>query len=159
MTFRRMARRMSSTGPLLLLLLIACTDAVPQVPGADERLALELAAARHMRARYPGDPLALDPAFQEPDHAPGWPTAGQRDSARTAALARALDARVTSDRAGGGVYLLLSEPVIRGDTATITITVAWSGAGRRGGYETQALTLVRERGAWRVVRSVQLGIT
>ncbi|MEJ7809993.1 MAG: hypothetical protein WKG32_06180 [Gemmatimonadaceae bacterium] len=158
----RLSDRLAGLGAAAIAsVLLACADTntVPQPAGADEQLVTELAAARHMRETYPGQPLALDPAFQRPVDAPGWPSAGRRDSARTAALARELGARITSDRAGGGIYLLLSEPVVRGDTAAVTVTAAWSGDPRRSGYETRALTLVRERGAWRVVGYSQLGIS
>jgi len=126
-------------------------------------LAVELAAARHMRETYRSDSLTLDPFFARPVDAPGHPNAGRRDSARTAALASELGAHVASDRTRPGVYLLLSAPAVRGDTAEVTVTAAWwelAGSRHgRSGYETRALVLARQNGAWRVVRERQLGIT
>lgn len=122
-------------------------------------LAVEIAAARHMREEYPGTPLTLDAAFQRPDAAPGSASAGLRDSSRTAALAAAIGARVVSGPSREGVHLVLSAPVVRGDTAALTITATWPAGSRGRGYETRQLTLARANGAWRVIRARQLGIS
>lgn len=134
-------------------------------PGAE--LAVEVAATRHMLARSTGHGFRLrdvtvNPAFADSISAPGVPGRALRDSARTAALAAALGARVAVARDSLGVHVLLSRPVVRRDTADVTVTITWPNVGRgraHTGYETVALTLARERGAWRVVRARQLGIS
>jgi len=145
------------------LLSLACTFSSPAPRSADEPLAVELAAAQHMLVRRASGGITLDSLFARSVDAPGQPNAGRRSSARTLALARDLSARISSDRAQPGVYLLLSEPVVRGNAAEITITAVWSsgerGGGGPAGYETRALVLTREHGVWRVVRHVQLGIS
>ena len=116
-----------------------------------------------MLASYPSDVVTLDPRLAVRESAPGVPNAGRRDSTHTAALARELNARVSTELARPGVHLLLSAPLIRADTAELSITAAWSGSGGRargqGGYETRGLVLVRTQGIWRVARFRQLGIS
>lgn len=161
-----MDRALRSIVRLLAAWLGAACAAQAPAPAGDlpvDELAVELAAARHMRETYRSDTLTLDPSFARPVDAPGHPNAGRRDSVRTAALARALGARVASDRTRPGVYLLLSAPDVRADTAAVTVTAVWSElAGSphgRSGYETRALVLARQNRAWRVIRERQLGIT
>ena len=163
--FRPRALLTFAAGAGLVIGSAAPADAQPAT-GAE--LAVEVAAARHMLARSPGHgfrlrDVTLDPAFADSISAPGSPGRARRDSARTAALAAAVDARAAAARDSSSVHVLLSEPIVRGDTAAITATIRWpeGSRSRRGlfGYETVALTLALERGAWRVVRERQLGIS
>jgi hypothetical protein len=138
---------------------IACAAAPQPAPGS---ATIELAAARSMLASYPSDAVTLDPRLAVAESAPGVPSTERRDGAQTATLARELGARVATDRTGAGTYLILSAPVVRGDSAELTITAAWSrrdGGVVSGGYETRGLVLARTQGSWRVVRFQQLGIS
>ena len=155
---------MMRTLPLLALALLACAT-TGRAPGdAGDAVAIETAAVRYMLEDYPDARrgITLDPSLAAADAAPGWPAPGRRDSVRTAQLARALTARVgTKPAEGRGVHLVLSAPVERGDSASVTVTVTWPGDGtpRSAGYETRAYVLVRTNGRWQVRREIQLGIT
>lgn len=148
-------------------LALACAARAGAQSGTGAELAVEVAAARHMLARSSSHgfrlrDVTLNPAYADSISAPGGPRRARRDSVRTAELAAAIGARVAVARDSSGVHVLLSEPMVRGDTAAVTVTISWPNS-RRGrgivGYETVALTLAREHGAWHVVRERQLGIT
>lgn len=152
------------TLPLLALALLACVTTGRAPADAGDTLAIETAAVRHMLEDHPAarHGITLDASLAGADAAPGWPTAGVRDSVRTVALARALAARVVPKPVEGrGVHLVLSEPMVRGDSAWVTVTLAWHGDGspRSAGYETRAYVIVRTDGRWQVRRQTQLGIT
>lgn len=159
----RMHRRRSCRLPVTFILVVLGVLATwtggagAQPRSGPDTLAVEIAAARHMHAQHPRTPLTLDAALQRPDATPGTASAGLRDSARTVALAGAIGARVVNGPTGEGVYLVLSDPVVHGDTATVTITASWPAGSRGRGYETRQLCLARVDGAWRVVRTRQLG--
>lgn len=125
--------------------------------------AIEATAAGHMLSTYPAARLTIDSAYTTADAAPGGPTGRYRPSARTTALATALQATVGSDVKDDGMRLRLSEPQVFGDTARITVTLHWGpqAGGTRGqsGYHTRRFTMVREGEAWRVAEVRELGIT
>ena len=160
-------------GHLAGLALVACVRPSPS-PSAEEArgprdaLAVEVVAARHMLAEDSDLRVLITRAFADSFSSPGYAGARQRDSARTAELAQGLNARIRTASADPWelpdttAFLVSSEPVIHGDTATITVTTYW----RRGppsrlstGYLTQALTLARGLGGWRVIRTKDLGGT
>jgi hypothetical protein len=132
-----------------------------------DSLAVEVAAARHLLEPYADLAIEIQPAFGDSIAAPGSPGPTLRDAARTAAIARTLAARVAERPRGQRVAdqtaeVLLSAPQFRGDTATITGTIGWyrDATPRSGsGYETVALTLLRDGARWRVIRVNELGRT
>jgi hypothetical protein len=146
---------------------------IPTSAQADT-LRIEIAAARAMQAhQYAKGQLALDPSFAAQGHAPGEGDR-LRPTARTEALAKAIRADVrkysevsncgSAKRCGlSGVaaVLLLSEPSITGDTATVTATMRQNTHSTRQpqDYETTLITLVRRAAGWTVIREVQLGIS
>ena len=146
---------------------------VPIAAQADT-LRIEIAAARAMKAhQYAKGRLALDPSFAAQGHAPGE-SDRLRPTPRTEALARAIRADVrryseisncgSARRCGlSGVaaHLMLSEPSITGDTATVTATIRQNTRRTRDpqDYETTLITLVRGATGWTVTREVQLGIS
>jgi hypothetical protein len=140
----------------------------------DLRESAELAAAREILAsgNVPQRrPVAIEPDFSDDSSAPGYVSErfGRRPAARSEALARALGGRVATVRElrncpnCAEVVLTLSDPVIKGDTAIVAVTATYGYRGRRrrffSGYETVRFTMVRVRGAWRVIKSEQLGVT
>lgn len=137
-----------------------------------DTLLIEIAAARAMQAhQYAKGQLALDPLFAAPAHAPGIGDR-LRPSARTEALAKAIHANVRKYSeisncgsrthcalSGVAALLLLSEPIIAGDTATVTATIRQNSPSVRQpqDYETILITLARAAAGWSVIREVQLG--
>ena len=156
---------------LLAVGLLACAHRPSESPQSPVRsvdpLTVEVAAARHLLKPYADLEIEIQPAFTDAFSSPGSPGPTLRDSARTIAIASALGARVAErprdrSRADKTAEVLLSEPHVRGDTATITGTIGWyrDATPRSGsGYETSALTLARENDHWRVVRVEVLGQT
>lgn len=124
---------------------------------------VELTAARHLLKEHPRSAVMVDSRYAWAERAPGYPSGAVRPSDRTAALAAALGASVGAGPPDGGVYLILSEPVMADDSVHVTVTAQWKGGADwragRSGYQTQTLVLVREGAAWRVVRVVDLGIS
>ena len=139
-----------------------------------DTLLIEIAAARAMQAhQYAKGSLGLDPRFGAPGHAPG--VANQlRPASRTDALARAIGATVrtyseasacTERRpcrlTGVAAHVMLSQPSIEGDTATITGTIRQNSPSARQpqDYETLLLVLVRRGANWAVIQQRKLGIS
>jgi hypothetical protein len=164
----------SRLGHLAGLALVACVSppqpspGVENVRGPGDALAVEVVAAEHMLAEHSDLRVLITRAFADSFSSPGYAGTPQRDSARTADLAQRLNARTRIASADPWelpdttAFLISSEPVIHGDTATITITTYWRrGPPSRlnGGYLTQALTLARGVGGWRVIRAKDLGGT
>ena len=169
---RACGRRQGSLPCALLAVgLLACAprpSESPQLPVRSvDPLTVEVAAARHLLERYADLEIEIQPAFTDAVSSPGSPGPTLRDSARTVAIASALGARVAErsrgrSRAHKTAEVLLSEPHVRGDTATITGTIWWHRDARPrsgSGYETSALTLLCENDRWRVVRVEVLGQT
>ena len=159
LTFLRRLHLVSS----VLALAAASACVAPGGTMGDPQAAIELVAARSLLSRYPDARVTIDSAYTIAGAAPGGPTGTFRPSARTGALATALRASVGSHVPDDGVRLRLSEPRVVDDSMRVTVTLDWgSGSGvtpGRSGYHTQRLTLLHERGSWRVVRIEELGIT
>ena len=152
-------------GLALAVTSLACRLDDGPARGASGAAGVELAAARRILGAHPAPSDArvhLDPAFAAAGTAPGARTDRLRPAARSKQLADALGASVSGQRATDAVYLILSEPVLAGDSAALSATVVyptgtWPRSSQR--YETLALTLRRrDGGAWRVERVAQLGI-
>ncbi len=129
--------------------------------GPTEAGAAEIVAARYVLEHHVSVAIYIDSAFARAEDAPGGATSAFRGIARMRRLVTAFGADATSSDPGNGVYLVLSDPVLRGDSADVTITV-WYPTGSsklRRGYETLALTLVHDTRGWTVRRKVQLGIS
>src|SRR5947207_1980698 len=109
-----------------------------------DTLLIEIASARAMQAhQHANGRLALDPLFTAAGHAPGE-SLGLRPSGRTDAIARAIGAVVRRYSevfscapgsrcrlSGVAAHLMLSDPSIAGDTATVTATVRQNSSGSR----------------------------
>ena len=153
-------------GLALAVTSLACRLDDGPARGASGAAGVELAAARRILGAHPAPSDArvhLDPAFAAAGSAPGVRTGRLRPAARSKQLADALGASVSGQRAADAVYLILSEPVLTGDSAALSATVVYPTGLALGwssqGYETLALTLRRrDGGAWRVERVAQLGI-
>lgn len=142
---------------LLILLLL---PAISTAQASRDVEAIERAAARHLLARHPSWSVHLDAAFAEPRTAPGVRSSVARPQHRTLLLADSLRAIVSSQRAETTVHLMLSDPVVRGDTATVSVTVDYlrPHGRRRGFYETIEVVLARTANGWHVIGETQLGI-
>jgi hypothetical protein len=57
------------------------------------------------------------------------------------------------------VLLILSNPIVSAETATVTVTARYSAGREVVGYETVRFTLVGRGNAWRVLKAEQLGVT
>ncbi len=142
-----------------------------------DRVAIEVAAARTMLAhQYNKGSVSIDPAEGAQGHAPSHPGVGKlRPAAHTERLAKVLSASVrryadvTSctdgqppcAMSGTSTHIILSAPIIVGDTASVTATIYQNSPSKRQpvDYETVLLTLVRRPGGWAVVKEDQLGIS
>ena len=122
--------------------------------------AVELAAARHLLDRHPKWIIHLDSAFAAPGTAPGL-RAGLRPRDRTMRLADSVRAIVTTQRKAGTINLIVSDPVISGDRATVSVTVSYlHGPGPRNGfYETVEVRLAKQGSEWKIIGETSLGIT
>jgi hypothetical protein len=170
-------RRVSAFAALAIAVLLsaegACASRSVAAPsavatGSAHALAVELAAARHLLTDYADLQVVIHPMFADSFSSPGYPGPARRDEARTAALARALAGTVYAEPNSsrgvvkGTARLILSEPVVRTDTAWVTGTILWyrDDQPRWGrGYRTDRFTLTREVTGWRVLRTDVLGIT
>ena len=163
-----MSLRRSSAAVLAAVLLCP----FPGVAQSDTLL-VEIAAAKVMqRHQYANGELGLDPQSAEAGRAPGLPFTA-RPSARTQTIARAIHASVraysevrncgTATRCqlhGVVAHLILSEPSITADTATITATIWQNSSGVQPvNYESTLIVLRRQGGVWAVIREEQLGIS
>lgn len=144
------------------MVITVCAACFAQGPAAVDRgKDVELAAARHILQLYPSAVVVIDSMYAGAEQAPGYPSGQVRPPSRTTALVVGLRATVGASAPDGGVYLILSQPVVSAESARVTVTAQWKGGPgwRRGrsGYHTQALVLVREAGAWRVAEVRDLG--
>lgn len=138
----------------LILLLLASPVGKAAAQAAASRV--ELTAIRAMLARYSPSHIVVDPVYALADQAPPGRTARARPSAHQQVLTDSLtgsDPAATADT----LTIRASQPLLLGDSATISVTVSRS-AGRRY-YETVAFVLERKESRWRVRRGVQLGIS
>ena len=122
---------------------------------------VELAAARYMIARHDGVSIRIDPVFAKAGTAPGVRTTVRRPSHRNRLLTDSLDAVISDRRTVDSVYLLLSEPLIDEQQATVSVTATYPVGANRSimSYETLELTFRRQGRTWQVERVVQLGIS
>lgn len=122
--------------------------------------AVELAAARHLLDKHPDWAVHLDSAFAVAGTAPGV-RAGLRPPHRTLRLADSIPAVVTTQRTARTINLILSDPVISGHQATVSVTVSymWGQGPRNGFYETIEVHLAKQGNRWKVTGENSLGIT
>lgn len=122
---------------------------------------IELTAVRAaLGSRRPGL-IIVDSVFARPDQAPPAMTAQIRPGPRQ----RMLTDSIQSLQVRGGPDTLrvrASEPVLRGDSATISVTIDGRSPGRRitrSFYETVRFVLSRDGARWVIRSRTQLGIT
>ena len=120
---------------------------------------IELTAIRATLTRYRPGQITIDSVFAVPDQAPPPMTSRVRPAPRQRALIDSLQS-VAAQGGADTLRVLASEPQIRGDTASICVTVERrSGGLRRHFYETVAFVLHREESRWVVHSRTQLGIS
>ena len=155
-----------------------CCLVVTALPGAalsqasEHASTVEVIGARAMLARagIPNKRVVVDQAFAKPDQAPGSPSAyvGLRASERNQAFVRDLKAAVGGVELrdcskcrvkDADVVLALSDPVILGDSASLTVTAYWNRAGDALDYETVRFDLRFSHGRWEIVKATQLGVS
>lgn len=151
---------MTATRALIGLLTLLPGFVSAQAPS--DIAAIELAAARHLLARHPSWTIHLDSMFAQAGTAPAVPTTERRPADRTRALADSLGAFVRTELTERTILLQLSDPLVRGSSARVSVTVGYLQAydgRRRGFYETVDVIFERDGKGWRVVGEAQLGIT
>ncbi|MDQ6830759.1 MAG: hypothetical protein M3081_18005 [Gemmatimonadota bacterium] len=127
--------------------------------GPTDVSAAEVAAARYILEHHVSATTWIDSAFARAEDAPGRPVAGYRGVTRMRRLVAALGADATTRDPGSGVYLLLTDPAMRGDSSDVTVTVWYStGADKRSrAFETIALMLVHDTRGWTIRRMAKIG--
>jgi hypothetical protein len=146
----------------LLAALLAANSAYAQtLSQTNDPAAIELLAVRAILESYKPNSVLVDSIFAVPGHAPPSMTASARPSPRQRALVDSV--RTSVGRAGRDTLRVrASDPMIRGSTATISVTVDGvlpPGHPRGGFYETVAFTLERRGTTWVIRDRVQLGIS
>lgn len=105
--------------------------------------------------------VVIDAAFAHAGHAPGEATGNIRAAWRHDALVKSLviDQRTSGDT----LRVRASDPTIRGDSATISVTIGYlrqhAERRRRAGYQTDEIRLRRTQNGWVVTHRTNLGIT
>ncbi|HTR78198.1 MAG TPA: hypothetical protein VMH39_08815 [Gemmatimonadaceae bacterium] len=124
------------------------------------RATVEITAVRYLLKQIgTAKGVTIDPAYARATDATGKPTAVRRSPARTDSVALAVNGTASSTGTAHGVHVILSSPVIRHDSASISVigtySVASSNPARR--VESLALSLVLDHGAWVVAKATPLG--
>jgi hypothetical protein len=139
---------------------VSC-GAVPLRYGhGQDTLMVESTVIRAMIAKESLAAATLDSMYSEPDQAPPTQRLGRREPYAQEMVTNALRESL-GNAAGDSVHVRTSKPVIRGDTATVSVTV-YRFSPRRPGrshYETVPFTLVRVNGLWIVRKRVVLGVS
>ncbi len=165
---------------LFALATTAASTAQPAQQSVNDLSAIELAASRAMlesdpliatAAARPG-PIVISPAFAVHGTAPGVTSQALRPAARGQTLARSLQARVAPfsevrkrclqcPLTGADLFLHLSNPLVTGASATVTITAVFNTGNIHlpTAYETVEFRLERRAGMWVVTGRKQLGIS
>ncbi|HJU76278.1 MAG TPA: hypothetical protein VJ717_21235 [Gemmatimonadaceae bacterium] len=147
---------------------------VGNAQGTDDTSLLEIAAAKAMlqRSDIPRTRIAIEPGFATAEAAPGHGAIARtaRTPTRNSALQAGLKAvRVASlgqlrncDRCGltgADVLLTLTDPIIAGALASVTVTALYNGTRGRLEYETVKFTFTRSANSWVVSKIEQLGVS
>jgi hypothetical protein len=103
--------------------------------------------------------VTIDPAYARATDAPGKPTATRRSAARSDTIAHAVNGTTSSAGTAHGIHVILSTPIVRRDTATITVTGTYAVVSTppMRGMQTYALTMVLDHGTWAIRKAVPLG--
>jgi hypothetical protein len=138
---------------------------------SDDTTAVATTAIKAMMDREdtPRKPIVVDPRIVRSEAAPGYSVGRYHSQAVRSALTP-LGARLATPAdtincpkcaaVESGVLLALSDPIVSGDSATVTITAYYvQGPRRRTQYETVHFTLARSGSRWAVVKQVQLGVS
>jgi hypothetical protein len=124
------------------------------------KAAVEVAAVRYITKQVGNTKgVTIDPAYAKANDAPGKATATRRNPARSDSVAHAVSGTVSSNGSEHGVHVILSSPVFRKDTATITVTGTYllPSTPPIRGVQTFALAMVLDHGSWVVVKAAELG--
>jgi len=130
------------------------------VSPSDPALEVELVATRSVLRSYHPAALSVDSVYAQPGHAPPMMTDRVRPAGRQRAFNDSL--RRDVERVGGDTLRVrASEPMVKGRTATISVTIDGTLAGRRPGayYETVSFVLEHDGKQWIVRERSQLGIS
>ena len=144
---------------LLLAAVVVFPSTTAVAVHQDPKSTIELAAIRAVLASYRPGHLTIDSLFALPDQAPPGMTSRVRPGPRQRSLIDSLQPMTVR---GGADTLRVraSEPEIRSDTATISVSVDGRMGGRdRHFYETVAFVLHREELRWVVRTRTQLGVS
>jgi hypothetical protein len=144
--------------------MLMLAGAVALIPGAPNRQRpesmVEMVAIRALLASYTPGRVIIDSLFAVADQAPPAMTTRARPPARQRLL---VDSLVTLQVRGGldTLHVRASEPQIRGDSATICVTVDSRsvGGGKYRSYETVAFVLQRDGSRWLIRGRTQLGVS
>ena len=151
------SRGRSPTGIAVSLAIVGPFAASAQGPAST----VELAAIRAALVSYRPGRLTIDSVFARPDQAPPAMTLRIRPASRQRTLVdstQSLQVRGRTDT----LRVRASEPLIRGDTATISVTVDGRLAEARPSkrfYETVQFVLVRGGVRWVIFTRTQLGVS
>lgn len=169
----RQIKHLASPAVLVSLLALPVASLGGQQPGAD-MLPIEVAAFhaffRLENIDVPRSAVALDPRLGATGAQSGEGGLSSRPAAHTAALARALGAKIIrSDSAlacqdsycrysGADAIVSISSPVMVEDTAFVTVTANYNSPHRpRTEYIAARFALLRFEGRWKAVRYDILG--
>lgn len=127
---------------------------------ADPALEVEIVAIRNVLSQYRPSIVTVDQGYVQPGHAPPSGTGQRRPAQRQQTLADSIKQDATDPR-GDTLRIRASVPEVRGQTATIHVTVDGRLAGGHPGafYETVSLALERIGSRWVVRKRTQLGIS
>jgi hypothetical protein len=139
----------------------------------DDAAIIECVATKAMivRANLPKSEhrVLIEPLFASAEDAPGYDalTSRARPAGRSRALAEAFGGRVrqvkqqgycpSCDIRGNDLLITLSEPIVAGDSAQVTLTALYEHTPGKLAYETVRFTLARRAGSWTIVKGDQLG--
>jgi hypothetical protein len=130
------------------------------VSSSNPALEVELVATRNALSSYHPAVLSVDSVYAQAGHAPPLMTDRGRPARRQRAFNDSL--RRDVERVGGDTLRVrASEPMIKGRTATISVTIDGTLAGGRPGafYETVTFVLDHDGKQWIVRERKQLGIS
>lgn len=136
-----------------------------------ERLAAKAAMERLPSPKKGALQIGVDRMVVHAGDAPGARDSSRRAEDRMHALAQHLNATVVSrgdvldctDQAcmlrEVDVLVSVSEPTVKGNRATVTVTTVVQGSPRRVQYQTLIVIFERRAGEWRIVKFEELGIS
>jgi hypothetical protein len=130
------------------------------VSPSNPALEVEVVATRNVLRSYHPAVLSVDSVYAQAGHAPPSMTDGVRPARRQRAFNDSL--RRDVERIGGDTLRVrASEPMIKGRTATISVTIDGTLGGGRPGrfYETVTFVLDHDGKQWIVRKRNQLGIS